>query len=176
MSVSKCINWGLFLFLTLPSFGTAPPSLLLRPCSNHNDGYEEQHDHHQHPWRRKIMVRWTNRMCKHIIMTTEYNVCSDTCSVLKMYVGEKLHTEETVWLLYIYPSSSWCETDSQRRDVRRTQGNGLGRGKKPTYLNSHFQRPRSNTSPKCASPRSTSPFFSWWLNAIYMHSTATKLY
>ena len=69
----------------------------------------------------------------------------------------------------------WFETDPQRRrGVQQTQGNTLGRGKKPTYLTTNFQSPWSNKSPKCVCPHSISPFSSWWLNAIYMRSTATK--
>lgn len=37
-----------------------------------------------------------------------------------------------------------------------------------------FKRPWSNASPKCLCPRSTSALSSGWLNALYMHSTATK--
>lgn len=62
----------------------------------------------------------------------------------------------------------------RRRGMQQTQGNTLGRGKKPTYLTTNFQSPWSNASPKCVCPHSISPFFSWWLNAIYMRSTATK--
>lgn len=58
--------------------------------------------------------------------------------------------------------------------MQQTPGNTLGGGKKPTYLTTNFQSPWSNSSPKCLCPRNISPFFSWWLNAIYMHSTATK--
>lgn len=52
--------------------------------------------------------------------------------------------------------------------------NTFGRGKKPAYLSTNFQSPWSYPSPKCICPHSTSPFFSWWLNAIYMRTTATK--
>lgn len=67
---------------------------------------------------------------------------------------------------------SWFETDSQRRDVEQTQGKRLGRGKKPTYV---VSKPSIwHRSHSCGYPRSLSPTFSWWLNAIYMHSATTK--
>lgn len=72
-------------------------------------------------------------------------------------------------------SKSWFETDAERRTgMQQTQGNTLGRGKKPTYLTTDLQNPWSSTSPKCLCPHRISPSLCWWLNEIYMHSTATK--
>lgn len=62
----------------------------------------------------------------------------------------------------------------RRKGMQPTLGNTLGRGKTSTYLTANFQTPWSYPCPKWLCPHSTSPFFSWWLNAIYMRSTATK--
>jgi len=86
----------------------------------------------------------------------------------------------TCWVLK-QPSSwgtpAWRERDLRRRRRRRrrrgmqpTQGNtlGRGRGRHTSPLISKI------LDPKCSCPHSMSPFFSWWLNAMYMRSTATN--
>lgn len=92
------------------------------------------------------------------------NLYGSTDLALTILVKIQMSSSRAAW--------SWFETDSERRDVEQAQGKRLGRGKKPAYV---LSKPSIwHRFHQCGYPHSLSPTFSWWLNAIYMHSATTK--
>lgn len=81
------------------------------------------------------------------------------------YIGENPNVKQPSSLKLIWDRLT---EEGRGADTREM----LGRGKKPTYA---VSKPSIWHQPhQYGHPRSLSPTFSWWLNAIYMHSATTK--